>query len=86
MKRKKFLTVVVILGFLLWVNFTFAQDWNSKLLDAAEKGDIEGVKTALAKGADVNAKDCFGKTALKLVKDRGHKDIVNYLRSVGGKE
>lgn len=37
---------------------------NQDLIDAAGKGDLETVKRLLANGADVNAKDNDGKTAL----------------------
>jgi hypothetical protein len=37
---------------------------NEDLLDAITKNNISNVKNALTKGADVNAKDQFGKTTV----------------------
>jgi hypothetical protein len=43
-----------------------------KLLDVAGKGDGAGVRAALAQGADVNAADAKGRTALMLAAEHGH--------------
>ena len=49
------------------------------LLQAAEQGDAELVGLLLSKGADVNATDTGGRTALLYAADRGHATIVESL-------
>jgi len=44
------------------------------------------VKVLLAAGADVNAKDKKGETALIKVEKRGHEEIVQLLKEAGVKE
>ncbi|HLD61037.1 MAG TPA: ankyrin repeat domain-containing protein [Patescibacteria group bacterium] len=52
---------------------------NEKLFTAVESGDLEAVKTALAEGADINAKDTDNYTALNKAADEGNFDIVEFL-------
>ncbi|MFA5106679.1 MAG: ankyrin repeat domain-containing protein, partial [Candidatus Micrarchaeia archaeon] len=56
---------------------------NKKLLEAVSSGDLAGVKEALAAGADVNAKDRDGYTALMVASYWGHMDIVKLLIAAG---
>jgi ankyrin repeat protein len=56
------------------------------LIEAASMGDTEKVQTLLAQGADVNAKDSRGCTALMWAKREGHKEIVRILKEAGAKE
>ena len=51
----------------------------SPLIEAASMGDTEKVQTLLAQGADVNAKDNDGFTALMMAAVYGHIDIVHAL-------
>lgn len=53
------------------------------LISAAERGDAAVVKVLLAKGADVNAKDDGGRTALMTASDNGHLDVVKALLAKG---
>ena len=46
---------------------------------AARKGDVEGVKALLAKGAAVNAKTEYGATALSFAADKGHVEVIKIL-------
>lgn len=46
---------------------------------AAQTGDLDGLKAALAAGADVNARDGRGKTALMYVADQGYTLLVEPL-------
>lgn len=56
---------------------------NEKLVEYVEEGNIEGVKHALEMGADVNAKDMWGGTALILSAFFGYKSIVKLLIDAG---
>ncbi|RUM60358.1 MAG: hypothetical protein DSY53_00845 [Persephonella sp.] len=49
------------------------------LLTASKSGNIEYVKLAIAKGANLNAKDDKGSTALHWAVYYGYKDIVRLL-------
>tara|TARA_B100000579_G_C22593386_1_gene739130 strand:- start:27 stop:815 length:789 start_codon:yes stop_codon:yes gene_type:complete len=54
-----------------------------QLLEAAESGDISEVKNLLARGADVNATDKYGITALHWAAERGYEEIVKALVKAG---
>jgi enterochelin esterase-like enzyme/outer membrane protein assembly factor BamB len=56
-----------------------AQDLGPDLLAAARKGDAAAVKALLAKGANVNAKNAYGATALSFAADWGHLEVVKVL-------
>ena len=80
--------VNVILAILLCIIFQpgiFAQkdaasgDINQQLLEAAEKGDKAAVESLLAKGADPNAKDKEGSSALRVAARGGYAEIVDLL-------
>ncbi|MFZ3091694.1 MAG: ankyrin repeat domain-containing protein [Nitrospirota bacterium] len=58
----------------------------ANLIEAARKGDTAGVNALLNKGADVNAKDKYGWTALMLASKKGHTGIVQLLKKAGAKE
>jgi ankyrin repeat protein len=49
------------------------------LLQAASEGNLQGVRACLATGADVNAKNGEGWTALMLATLKGHREIVETL-------
>jgi ankyrin repeat protein len=55
------------------------QQLNEELLNAAENGNLENVKTLLADGADVNSKNNHGINALDLAAQNGHEEIVEIL-------
>jgi ankyrin repeat protein len=44
------------------------------------------VKILIEAGADVNARDNEGRTALKIAADKGHTDLVQLLKAAGAKE
>lgn len=52
-----------------FVSTVSAGELEDKLMEAAKKGDTVTVQTPIDKGADVNAKDEDGKTALMQVSD-----------------
>jgi len=58
-------------------------DGTMLLLEAARRGHIGTVKFLLGKGADVNAKDSYGQTALYLAAKQGHKEVVELLMDNG---
>src|SRR5262245_25653776 len=60
-----------------------APELNENLRQAALKGDLEGVKGLLAKGAEVDGASEFGATALMFACDRGHMEVVKLLLERG---
>ena len=56
---------------------------NKSLLGAAEKGEAPNVRTFLEKGADINVKDEYDRTALMLAAYGGHTEIVKILLEAG---
>jgi len=70
--------------FLLTVSLALAACTSEpSLIRAAKEGDTETVKTLLAAGADVHAKDRDGWTALMQAAFKGHTDIVQTLLAAG---
>jgi ankyrin repeat protein len=53
---------------------------------AAGRGLKDVAELLLAKGADVNAKDSYGGTPLKLADSNGHAGLAELLRQRGGHE
>ncbi|MBS3067374.1 ankyrin repeat domain-containing protein [Candidatus Micrarchaeota archaeon] len=60
------------------------EELNKKLLDAAGKGDLEGVKKALKAGADVATVTVNRQTALMRAASSGNLKLVKYLAEEGG--
>ena len=56
---------------------------NKNLLEGAKEGDFEKVLHALESGANVNAKDSNGETALMHASRKGRVDIVRHLLKNG---
>ena len=80
MTNKTILSALLIALFPLTA---FAQNPGEDLLAAARKGDLETIKSLLARGVDVNAKTNYGATALSYASDRGHIEIVKILLEHG---
>jgi ankyrin repeat protein len=78
MKRILFLVTCISL-----IPAAFAEtntpDKNSQLLEAAKEGNLAAVQTLLANGADANAKDFIGETALIGAVERYHIGVVKFL-------
>lgn len=75
---KHFILIVVIIG-LFNTSVAFPSDLNQNLITASEEGDIGTVKALLAKGADANAKDKDGNTALIVASDMSHDEAKGTL-------
>lgn len=56
---------------------------DTRLLEAARKGDIETVSKLLERGVDVDAKDVDGVTALHEATENEHADVVKVLLQAG---
>ena len=56
---------------------------NYRLLKAIEKGNLELVKELLEQGAEINARDKYGWTALHFASLYGHLEIVKELHEAG---
>ncbi|NYZ77066.1 ankyrin repeat domain-containing protein [Candidatus Micrarchaeota archaeon] len=59
---------------------------NEQLIDAVIRGRFDRVKDLCTRGADVNAKDEKGRSALKWAVFTGNKEIEEFLRARGAKE
>ncbi len=57
------------------------KDLNDMLLGGADEGDLTLVMAAVAGGADIEALDEFGNTAVVLAACAGHLDCLNFLIS-----
>jgi ankyrin repeat protein len=75
--------LVLVLLISLFPIIAFAQNLNDDLIAAAKKGDVEAVKSLIAKGADVNARTNYGATALHFAADRGHLEVIKALVEAG---
>jgi len=55
------------------------KELDKKFIDASEIGLVDVVKLLLKAGADVDAKDNYGWTALKCASNNGHIEVVELL-------
>lgn len=82
MKRISFSIVCIFL-----ISTAFAEtnvsDVNIQFIQAANDGDLPAVQTFLSQGADVNAMDDNGKTALIAAAFKNHTEVVNFLLENG---
>ena len=58
-------------------------DKRCSIIQAARDGDLPAVQTLLAEGADINAEDSNGGTALMRASYKGHTEIVKLLLEKG---
>jgi ankyrin repeat protein len=66
------------------VDLPDSDGWTS-LMRAAQGGHAESVSRLLSWGADVNARNPQGRTALSLAEERGHTYVVELLKQAGAK-
>jgi ankyrin repeat protein len=81
--KKILLTALVLLSLIscLVLGGLSTRSWaKGELLDAARTGDLARVNSLIAAGADVNAKDGDGFTALMLASVKGNAEVVNLLK------
>ena len=57
---------------------------NDALFDGINRGDIATVRDAIGRGADVNARNALGLTAVDSAVDQGRPEIMFYVLSVRG--
>ena len=80
--------VALVAATLLWLAVSFGgrlwrQSHAGPLLVAARSGDADGVRVLIADGADVNAADANGDTALQAAAQRGDTTLVDILLEAG---
>ena len=57
---------------------------NDALFDGINRGDIATVRDAVGRGADVNARNALGLTAVDAAVDQGRPEIMFYVLSIRG--
>ncbi len=59
-----------------------SKDATKRLFEAVVNNDMDAAQLSVAAGADPNAKNARGKTAVDIAIDRGHFDIAHFLLSM----
>ena len=83
MKRIIGCLILILLSCLVLVPIAFAGQLENDLIIEAINGKANAVRTLIDKGADVNAKDDDGETALMLAAYYGYADVVRVLIEKG---
>ena len=58
---------------------------NAALFAALRSGEVQAVRSAMARGADVNARDEHGRTPLQIAREGNHVEIIRLLEAAGAK-
>ena len=69
-------TGALIIGFITALR---TAELNQQMVEAAKRGDAKAVEALLSKGATVNAKSAYGRTALDIAAGKGHLEVVKVL-------
>ncbi len=83
-KQGDFIMKKIICLFMLLLAYNInvmAQSTADDLVYAAENGDVRKIGELLSKGADINARNSDGQTALIMAMLENHSDVVNFLIS-----
>jgi len=84
MIAKLWLAVILVLALPPGVGIATANDsLDEQLMEAADRGDLVEVKSLLDKGANIDARDGLGRTALTEAAEQGDLEIVRLLLSKG---
>lgn len=77
---KKIYIILSIIPFsLLFQDISCLNKNEKKLLDAAENGDIELIKSLVSQGVNINIQNNWGYTPLHLAARNGHIELVKFL-------
>jgi ankyrin repeat protein len=81
MKRQT--SIILMVALFITVSLGAQEPFNAPVADAAERGDVAAVKSLMKDGADVNAAQGDGMTALHWAADRGNAELAELLVYAG---
>src|SRR5688500_17166326 len=81
MKRQT--SIILMVALFITVSVGAQEPFNAPVADAAERGDVAAVKSLMKDGADVNAAQGDGMTALHWAADRGNAELAELLVYAG---
>ncbi|HFA48720.1 MAG TPA: ankyrin repeat domain-containing protein [Bacteroidetes bacterium] len=75
---KKYIGLFILI---IFTNIVWGQDSskNKKLFNGAERGNIHQIQKALDKGANIEARNSYGRTPLMIAAKKGRFEAVKYL-------
>lgn len=84
--RRSVRTLGVVLVSLLFFGMSAFAGIDNNLINAVKNGNVNEAKTLIENGADVNARNKYGDTALMYAVASGYIDIVKLLKAHGAKD